>query len=129
MDRCGQVVGLLGASDVAVSRDGAHVYVASATTGALLGFVRDGVTGALTKQQCISDSGSDGLCIDGTGLAGARAVAIAEDGADVYVVAVSGAVTGYRRDPATGLLQSHTCLLDRAPGVGSCRGAPRLGRC
>lgn len=39
----GQVIGLAGASDVAIAPDGAHVYAVSAGDAALTGFDRDGV--------------------------------------------------------------------------------------
>jgi 6-phosphogluconolactonase (cycloisomerase 2 family) len=119
-ERCTAGLGIEGASGVGVSPDGTSVYVTGSRSGAIATFARDAATGALTQVQCISDSGSDGLCEQGTGLADASSVTVAPDGGDVYVSASSGAVTGYRRDVATGTLRSHVCLLDEAPD-GPCR--------
>jgi len=126
-DRCGAAGALIGASGVDVSADGAHVYVTAATDGAVTVFGRDQETGALHEVMCVSDTGSEGRCVNGTGLAGASSVVVAADGADVYVTAAaSGAVTSYRRDAATGRLSPSQCLVDEAPVQGSCRSAPAL---
>jgi 6-phosphogluconolactonase (cycloisomerase 2 family) len=118
--RCSAGVGLLGASGVDVSADGTSVYVTGRESGAIAIFARDVETGALAQVQCISDSGTDGACEEGSGLNRASEVTVAPDGGDVYVAASSGAVTGYRRDAATGMLRPHVCLLDEAP-EGPCR--------
>ena len=125
-DRCRAAAALVGADGVAVSADGATVYVTAAKSGAVTAFARDGVTGALAEIGCVSDSGSDGRCIDGTGLQGASSVAVSSDGRDVYVTAAGiGAVTSYRRD-AAGRLRPAGCLVDGAIGGGSCESAPAL---
>ena len=127
-DRCIEAPELIGANGVAVSPDGDNVYVTAGVSGAVTVFDRDEATGALQEAMCISDSGSDGHCTDGTGLAGASNVVVAADGLDVYVTAAEvGAITSYRRDPDTGRLRASDCLLDRAPAGGSCRSASALG--
>jgi 6-phosphogluconolactonase (cycloisomerase 2 family) len=126
-DRCGAAAQLVGASGVDLSADGAHVYVTAALDGAVTVFDRDEDTGALAEVMCVSDTGSDGHCLDATGLAGASSVTVAGDGADVYVTAeAAGAVTSYRRDASSGGLEPGECLLDQAPAEGSCRDARAL---
>ena len=126
-DRCSGAPALIGADSVAVSPDGEQVYVTAALSGAVTVFARNGVSGALVEVMCISDTGSDGHCVDGTGLQGASSVVVAPDGRDVYVTAAEvGAVTSYRRNSASGRLVQAGCLLDRAPPRGSCRSARAL---
>src|SRR5262245_15331645 len=125
-DRCGATAGLWGADGVAVSPDGRHVYVAGAVDGVLLTFARDAGSGALTFAGCVSDDGSDGRCVNGTGLGGASGVEISPDGGAVYATAAGGAVTGYARDAATGLLTPQSCLLDDAVPGSPCAAAPAL---
>jgi 6-phosphogluconolactonase (cycloisomerase 2 family) len=99
-DGVGGVDGLHGAHAVAVSPDGHHVYVASATDDAVAVFSRDGATGALT----FVDMEQDG--IDGVdGLNGARSVSVSPGGQHVYVASGSDdAVAVFSRDGATGAL-------------------------
>jgi 6-phosphogluconolactonase (cycloisomerase 2 family) len=125
-DRCGATSGLWGAAGVAVSPDGRHVYVAASVDGVLLTFARDPGSGALTFAGCVSDDGSDGRCENGTGLAGATSVVVSPDGGAVYATAFGGAVTGYARDVATGLLTPQACLLDDAVPGSPCTAAPAL---
>ena len=126
-DRCGQAHGLIGASDVAVSPDGRHLYATTQIDDELHAFTRDATTGAIAPVMCISDTGSDGRCVNGTGLQGATSVEVAPDGRDVYVTALEvGAVTSYARDAATGRLTPRGCLLDQAPAGGPCDSAPAL---
>ncbi|HSL94919.1 MAG TPA: beta-propeller fold lactonase family protein, partial [Thermoleophilia bacterium] len=104
VERDGQngVSGLFGASAVAVSGDGAHVYVASRYPGAVAVFSRSGIDGAVTFVER-KESGVAGV----TGLRGAHGVAISTDGEHVYAAAsVDDAIVAFRRgtdagDPAT----------------------------
>ncbi len=94
-------LGLLGgATDVAVSPDGRHVYVAGVTDGAVAIFSRDATTGSLALEGGVRDgvAGVDGLD-------GAFGVAISRDGRHVYVAGVADdAVAVFSRDASSGLL-------------------------
>ena len=79
-DGVGGVDGLLGATAVAPSPDGAHVYTAALSDNAIATFSRDRSAGALTFVEQDKD-GTDGV----DGLEGARGVGASSDGAHVYV--------------------------------------------
>jgi cysteine-rich repeat protein len=120
--------GLEFANFVAVSPDGAHVYVAGTNDDGIAVFRRDPVTGALTFVEAQKDgvAGVDGL-------SAALSVAVSPDGAHVYVAGqLDNAVAAFRRimcgdshvDPGepcddgnrnAGDCCSPTCQLD-APG-------------
>ena len=79
--------GLDGVSVVAVSPDGRSVYATAGISSAIVRFVRDITTGALTPAGCIQNTGGT-ACGDGNttpGLAGALGVAVSPDGRSVYV--------------------------------------------
>jgi DNA-binding beta-propeller fold protein YncE len=127
-DKCTQAAGLLGPSGVAVSPDGANVYVTSRESDAVIVFARDAETGGMEETGCVSNSGSDGRCVDGTALTGASSVTVSADGATVYVTADEvGAVTWYARDAATGLLTPKGCLVEEATTGGACTSSKSLG--
>jgi hypothetical protein len=105
----GGVSGLDGARDVAVSPDGAHVFVASATDDALAVFSRDAASGLLEPFDVLREGG-DGV----TGLDGANQVAVSPDGLSVYVSSpVSEAIAVFSRDAATGAL----AFVEAEPGL------------
>ncbi len=93
----GGIFGLSGASSVAVSPDGRHVYVTGADSDALAVFARDAVLDTLTfvaiETQEDGVSGVDGLD-------GATSVAVSPDD-ELVVVASSGdnALAVFQRDP------------------------------
>jgi DNA-binding beta-propeller fold protein YncE len=96
----------LGAPEgMAVSGDGASVYVASALSNAVITLARDQTTGNLTQASdgsgCIANSALTG-CTTGVQLGGANAVAF-NPGGDVYVTSLfSNSVTAFTRSRATG---------------------------
>ncbi len=105
--------GLDGAEGVAVSPDGASVYVASAVDDAVARFDRDPTTGVLTPAGCIQDAGLGDCGANQQGLDFAAGVAVAPDGRSVYVASANDdAVARFDRDPTTGALTPAGCIQD-----------------
>jgi DNA-binding beta-propeller fold protein YncE len=111
----GCTVGLaLGAPEgMAISGDGANLYVATALSNALVVLARDRSTGTLTQATdgsgCIVDSALTG-CATGVQLSGANAVAF-NPGGDVYVTSLSSnSVTSFSRSSSGGLVQKQGTL-------------------
>lgn len=108
---CQDGVALDGAEGIAVSQDGAQVYVASSTSNAIAVFDRDLSTGALTQKSgadgCIAEAatGATAACAQGTALSGARAIAISSDGTSLYVAStVSDGIAILDRNTTSGVL-------------------------
>lgn len=100
---CDTGTALNGATGVAVTQDGKHVYVAANVSDAVSVFSRDKNTGLLTQLSptdgCVSADGTGGDCAIGIALNGAVGVAVAKDGNSVYVTATdSDAVAAFSRD-------------------------------
>ena len=99
----------LGAPEgMAISGDGANVYVATALSNAVVVLARDKSTGTLTQATngsgCIVNSPLAN-CTTGVQLSGANAVAF-NPGGDVYVTSLfSNSVTSFGRDSSGGLTQ------------------------
>lgn len=112
-DGVGLVDGLAGAQAVAVSGDGAHVYVAGEGDNALAAFSRSASTGELTFIEVEID-GTGGV----DGLGGARSLALSADGAHVYVAGRSDdSVAVFSRDSGSGELTYVESHFDNASGV------------
>lgn len=94
--------------DIAVSPDGAFVYVlmAKGATGALVSYARDPADGTLTFASCVAESAPGTPCTAGRGMAGADALAISPDGRSVYVAAHwyrdGGTLLTFSRDATLG---------------------------
>jgi DNA-binding beta-propeller fold protein YncE len=115
---CTEQPNLSAAIGVKVSPDGRHVYVVSFGAGAVLAFKRNAKTGALTPlaglDACVSENGSGGTCVPGSGLVGARAIAVSRDGRNVYVASeFNNAVAVFARNRKTG-------ALTQLPGLDGC---------
>jgi 6-phosphogluconolactonase (cycloisomerase 2 family) len=97
LDGVGGVDGIANPRDVAVSPDGAHVYVAGSGDNSVAVFLRSPATGTLTWQGKVTDA------IGGVaGLNGVYRVTTDPDGDHVYTGGQAVAV--FVRNPATGLL-------------------------
>ena len=99
---------------LAVSADGAHVYVSGeGAENDVAVFARDAVSGRLTPVEVVS-----------TGLPPSRGLAVSHDGAHVYVTGFTAkAVTAFQRDPATGRLTRLASWRDGVDGVQGLDGA------
>lgn len=99
----------LGAPEgMAISDNGASLYVASALSNAVVVLSRDPTTGALAQSSdgsgCIVDSPLTG-CTTGVQLAGANAVALSPGSNDAYVTSLfSNSVTSFTRSTSSGAL-------------------------
>lgn len=102
---CADGRALQGAAALTISRDGRNLYVAAAASNAVAILRRDPRTGALrqlaNRAGCISETGTNGACRDGTGLWGAAAVTLPRDGRHAYAAGFfSSAVSIFTRAPA-----------------------------
>ncbi len=107
------VDGLSGANSVAVSPDGAHVYVASRGDSAVAVFSRNATSGALSFVDALfeTDPGVDGLW-------GARALVVNPNGGYVYVASqFDDGLACLSRDPVSGALAFVDVIRDIDPGV------------
>ncbi len=113
IDGVGGVTGLGMPSALAISPDGAHVYVTGESDNALVVLARDGATGALTFVEAKRD-GAGGV----DGIDRASAVAVSPDGAHVYATGEhDDAVAVFARDVTTGALTFVEAERDGAGGV------------
>jgi 6-phosphogluconolactonase (cycloisomerase 2 family) len=117
--------GLDGAFSVAVSPDGASVYVAAFDDDAIARFDRDPDTGALSPQGCVDDNdagqGPDTCTQSADGLDGVISVAVSPDGDSVYAASLDDdALVGFDRDPETGALSPQGCVDDNDSGADTC---------
>jgi DNA-binding beta-propeller fold protein YncE len=127
---CGTAKALVQPNAVAVSPDGANVYVASgnrgntleSSFGSLAVLKRNPETGAVAETACLSSDGTDGrdgaagACTATPSLLGADGVAVSSDGNTVFVTSnMSGSVVAFARNPATGALTRGGCFQYRPP--------------
>jgi len=113
---CAPGVALGAPEGMAISGDGASLYVASALSNAVVTLARNQSTGTLTQATdgsgCIANAPLTG-CTTGVELSGANAVAF-NPGGDVYVTSLfSDSVTAFTRSRSTG-------SLTQKPGTAGC---------
>lgn len=122
--------GLDQAIDVAVSDDGASVYVAGFLDDAVVRLDR-AASGGLTPQGCIDDAGGPNPCGAGNetaGLNGARAIAPSPDGGSLYVASsADNAVVRLDRAPAGAIAASGQCFDSTGPACTALTGLVNPG--
>src|SRR5262245_14433099 len=108
------VEGLDGPFAMAMSPDGAHVYVASTGDNAVAVFARDPGSGTLEFVEAVQVLDPEGITVS-------------PEGAHVYVASFSsGTITVYARDPATGALELNDFVTDGIAGVDGLDGGAGL---
>ena len=121
---CADGHALDGPASVAVSADGKSVYVATVVSDAVVRFVRNTTTGAISQPAgtagCMSQTGA-GPCAGGHALANPTSVAVSQDGKSVYVASFD-AVARLNRNPTTG-------AISQPSGTAGCIGGDRAGPC
>jgi 6-phosphogluconolactonase (cycloisomerase 2 family) len=113
------VTGIDEPSAIAISPDGAQLYVAGSGANAVAIFARDAATGALQPAGVVRDHarGVDGLDQPGD-------IAISPDGANVYVAGFDAdALAVFAREPGNGKLRFLSVMRDRVGGVRGLGGA------
>jgi DNA-binding beta-propeller fold protein YncE len=126
-DRCAGALNVQAPAALAISPDGKSVYIVSNFDASIALFKRDADTGALTAGGCVSDTGSDGRCVNGTALRSVSDVALAGDGASAFALAGGVALTSYTRAGETGELAPKGCAVGATLAGSSCSVAPPLG--
>ena len=97
---------------IAVSPNGAHVYVAASASDAISVFARNAVTGALVWVETEADATS--ACP----LDGPTSVVVSPDGRDVFTTAsVGNSFCRFDRDATTGALTSNGFAVGAGPGL------------
>lgn len=129
---CAVVAGQLSTPvSLAISPDGAHLYVAARTSNAVVVLDRDAATGAIAPKAgaggCVS-SAALGSCTVAAGLLyWPGGVALSPDGRHAYVVSlhpsgshIGGVLAVFARDAATGALTPSSCVSSEV--LGGCQG-------
>ena len=91
---CTAAAGLRSATGIAVSPDGANVYVTSEVRNAVVRLARDTSSGALSWSGCVAEAPAETGYTTAAGLTHAENVIVSADGDQVYV-------TGYGTSPYT----------------------------
>ncbi len=112
------VNGIAGPLAIAISPDGANLYLASGDQSAVAVFKRDSATGHLRQADLEEEGGND------FGLAGTHCVTVSPDGAFVYATGqTDNAIATFSRNKRTGTLAFADVLVQGLDGVDGMTGA------
>lgn len=115
----GGVPGLMGASDVAVSPDGRHVYTTADIDDAIVVFAKDPTQDAVAFVEWLPN-GSNGV----TGISGASSISVDASGRYVFATGrLSDALAVFTRHPGSGWLDPATVYANTQIGVSGLAGA------
>lgn len=113
---------LVGAEDIAISRDGLYVYVACSADDTVAVFRRSADDGSLTLIQTVFDDAAGGEALQG-----ADALALSPDGRHLYVgTKQDPALTVFDRDAASGRLTLSAVVANGTAGVSGLWGVTSL---
>jgi 6-phosphogluconolactonase (cycloisomerase 2 family) len=112
VDGVGGVDGIALPSDIALSPDGAHVYVAGGGESAVTVFARNAGTGALTFVEVLRNGFANV-----EGLAGPRTLLVSPEGTHVYVGSADDAIVMFDRNMGTGELLFARVVRDDVGGI------------
>jgi len=106
---CTAAVGLVGASAIAIPKNGRNLYAASLTGDTIAVFARNRQNGLLTQlpapDGCLANVGDGITCTDVVGLNGPVDLELTKRGESLYVASLSSdAVTAFQRSKMTGVL-------------------------
>ncbi len=109
---------------LAISPDGADVYVATKADDAVVQIRRDTTTGLLTIANCVDDNdapdGPDTCASTTDGMDNTQDVAVSPDGKNVYTVSRDDdAIVTFNRSLTSGALSGPTCIDDNDAGEGA----------
>ncbi|WP_370290768.1 hypothetical protein [Nocardioides sp.] len=127
-DECATVYeAMRGPGGVTLSPDGTRAFVAAFDDDAVVMFDRDPATGQLTPVDCVADVGSPVAAFCGEtieGLDGAWAIAVAQDGGEIFVAGSNDSAVA-RLSVADSGLTPVGCISDA--GTGGCTDASTTG--
>ncbi|HVS29481.1 MAG TPA: beta-propeller fold lactonase family protein [Solirubrobacteraceae bacterium] len=116
-------------SSIAISPDGANIYVSSAATQTIVSFARNSSSGGLREIGCVQDPESIAGCnVKARGTSGVSAMTFSPDGHQLYAAAAAvDTITAFARDSGSGQLSNGPCYIDsvvadKAP----CTSVPQL---
>lgn len=112
--------------DMAISPNGASVYVTARDGNSVTTFARDTSTGDLTYQGCIANAALNGCdaATNTNALVGARGIVVSPDGLWVYVMGLNGIITTFSRNASSGALSWTTCVASSSSSGSGCPVAP-----